>query len=375
VVVLIRVLTLGAPNAEDPHENVMNGLGFLWNPDKTFVVEPDPATGEEVRTEIVDKATIAELEAAGATLVQVTIWEQLGNPKLWLEAAGQIFFSLSVGFGVIITYASYLKRDDDIVLSGLAATSANEFCEVALGGLITVPAAVAFIGVAGLAGVGLGTFDLGFKVMPMVFSEMPFGQLFGFLWFFLLFLAAVTSSISMLQPGIAFIEETMKTDRQRSVAILGLITALGCGFVVFFSKDVKALDTLDFWVGTFLIFVLAMLQIIIFAWIFGLEKGFASAHEGASIKIPAFFKVVMKFICPIFLVTIFALWLLQNLFGINFVGPDQGPTYYLTDLREGNVVSWLSIGLIVSLFVFFTLIVASVQRFKEVPPEPKEEAS
>jgi neurotransmitter:Na+ symporter, NSS family len=95
--------------------------------------------------------------------------EQLRNPQLWLAAASQIFFSFSVGFGVIVTYASYLRQKDDILLSGLTASSANEFCEVALGGMITVPAAFVFLGTAGV--VGQGTFALGFNVLPLVFSK------------------------------------------------------------------------------------------------------------------------------------------------------------------------------------------------------------
>ena len=85
------------------------------------------------------------------------------NPTIWIAAAGQVFFSLTVGFGAIMTYASYLRRRDDIVLSALSSCSANEFCEVCLGGLITVPAAVAFFGISGAIGAGLSLFDLGFK--------------------------------------------------------------------------------------------------------------------------------------------------------------------------------------------------------------------
>lgn len=66
-----------------------------------------------------------------------------------------------------MTYASYLKRNDDIVLSSVTSCSANEFCEVCLGGMITVPAAVAFFGISGVMGAGLSLFDLGFKVLPM----------------------------------------------------------------------------------------------------------------------------------------------------------------------------------------------------------------
>jgi len=374
-IVLVRVMTLGAPNPAEPDENVYNGLGFMWNPQKTVLQVQDEEGHWLSEREVVDKGTIAQLEAAvasgtlpaGQRLVRLSLWEQLSNPQLWLAAASQIFFSLSVGFGVIITYSSYLKRSDDVVLSGLSATSANEFCEVALGGLITLPAAVAFIGVAGLAGAGLGTFDLGFKVLPMVFSEMAFGNFFGFLWFFLLFLAAVTSSISMLQPGIAFLEETLNVGRRRSVALLGLITACGCAFVVYFSKDVKALDTMDFWVGTFLIFILATIQIILFAWVFGVERGFEAAAEGALIRIPGFFKPIMRFITPLFLLTIFVLWVLVNVFGFSFSGGEAKLSDYTVDLFvTPNPVAWLTVAFIVALFVFFALIVSTVKRYKEV---------
>ncbi|MGE9292349.1 MAG: sodium:calcium symporter, partial [Puniceicoccales bacterium] len=258
--------------------------------------------------------------------------------------------------------------DDDVVLSGLAATSANEFCEVALGGLITVPAAVAFIGVAGLAGVGLGTFDLGFKVLPLVFSEMPFGNIFGFLWFFLLFLAAMTSSISMLQPGIAFIEEALKTDRKSSTAILGFITAIGSGFVVYFSEGIKALDTLDFWVGTFLIFVLATMQILIFGWVVGVRRGRQEAHIGAAIRIPGIYVPIMKVICPLFLIVIFVLWVLTSVFGINLTGDGESHlSGYVTDLFvDPNPVAWMSVALVAILAGAFALIISTVQRYKDI---------
>ncbi len=378
LVVLVRVLTLGAPVPSEPDENVYNGLGFMWNPSKHILMQVDPATDQETPVrEVVDKTRIAELTTAidsgampGFALEKVTIWQQLKNPQLWLAAAGQIFFSLSVGFGVIITYSSYMKPHDDVVLSGLAATSANEFCEVALGGLITVPAGVAFLGVAGIAGSLSSSFALGFNVLPMVFSEMHFGNIFGFLWFFLLFLAAVTSSISMLQPGIAFLEESLAIKRRKSVALLGLITALGCGFVVYFSKDVKALDSLDFWVGNLLIYVLATVQIILFGWVFGVDRGFKEASKGAAFPIPGIYKPIIKYVSPLFLLVVFACWLLFSVFGVSFDGSEPKYSSYIKDLFiDPNPVAWMSVGFIAVLFAFFAIIVSSVKRYKEVEAE------
>ncbi len=375
-IVLIRVLTLGTPDEAKPENNVNNGLGFMWNPNKVYLEEKtiDDAGNEvwAVQQELVGAMALERgaLLAESSNLVRITektVLSQLVNPQLWLAAAGQIFFSLSIGFGIILTYASYLKKSDDVVLSGLTATSTNEFCEVALGGLITLPAAVAFLGVAGLAGAGIGTFSLGFNVFPMVFSEMAGGQFFGFLFFFLLFLAAVTSSLSMLQPGIIFFEETMKLDRKQSVAMLGLITALGTSFCVYFSKDLKALDTLDFWVGTFMIFILATFQIIIFGWVWGINKGMKEAHEGAHIRIPGIFGMIMKYVTPVFLLVIFALFIMVNVLGINFQGGERQLSAYVTDLfgSNPNAVAWMSVVIILIMAAFFTLSISRVKAYKD----------
>jgi len=374
-VVLIRVLTLGTPDPAMPENNVTNGLGFMWNPEKVQVERQEGGGWVKVREVLGEKPLReAEAEAAADPTVRVrtiTIWEQLIKPQLWLAAAGQIFFSLSVGFGVILTYSSYLTRKDDVVLSGLAATSANEFCEVGLGGLITLPASVAFLGVSGIA--GMSTFALGFNVLPLVFAKMPFGWAFGAAFFFLLFLAAITSSLSMLQPGIAFLEEALKIERKQSVTILGFITAVGTAFVVYFSKDLKALDTLDFWVGTFLIFILATIQIVVFSWIFGARKGLEEADAGAVFQIPRAFLPIMTFVCPVFLIGIFVLWVLVNVFGFSFTGGEAEISGYVKDLFvTPNPVAWMSIVLVGIFGAFVTLLVARAGAYQTKPTDPRE---
>lgn len=290
--VLIRVLTLGTPNPDLPEQSVLNGLGFMWN--------PKPVDGGE------------------------SWWVALAKPQVWLSAAGQIFFSLSVGFGVIINYASYLKRHDDVVLAGLTASSTNEFFEVCLGGLITIPAAFVFLGVVGAQ--ATGTFDLGFKTLPIVFVYMPWGQLFGFLFFFMLFLAAITSSLSMLQPAIAFMEEALNIGRRASVTLLGLTTALGSLFVIYFSKDLSALVTLDDWVGTVLIVVLATFQVILFSWVFGVDRGYEYMHQGAQLRAPVLFKFVIKYVTPAYLLFVLGMWCYRDLRGkINVIREQQVP--------------------------------------------------
>ena len=383
LLLLVRVMTLGAPDPSKPHDNVVNGLGYLWNPTKVMIVKTAP-TAEDKPREVVGSAAIEEAKVEVATsggalkLREVGVVEQLANPSLWLAAAGQIFFSLSVGFGVIIVYASYLTKKDDVVLSGLTASSTNEVCEVALGGLITVPAAVAFLGIASVAGVAGSSVGLGFKVLPLVFAQMPLGQFFGGAFFFMLFIAAVTSSISMLQPGIAFVEESLNVGRRASVAILGLLTTFGTGFVIYFSGDLKALDTFDFWVGTFLIFVLATIQIIIFGWKWGIERGFQELHQGATIRVPWIFRPIIKWVCPGFLLLVFAMWLLKEIFGFDLTSGTAGQySYYVTDLfgEKASKAAQLSVSLVIAIFVFFGLMTARSSAYARAEKgQPKHDA-
>lgn len=325
--VLIRVLTLGTPNPDQPDLNVVSGLGFMWNPHGL-------KEGEAWYTAVL-------------------------SPQTWLAAAGQIFFSLSVGFGVIINYASYLRRKDDVVLSGLTASATNEFFEVCLGGLITIPAAFIFLGAAGAS--TSGTFDLGFKTLPVVFQYMPGGQVFGFLWFFMLFLAAITSSLSMLQPAIAFLEEGLNLGRRASVTILGLITALGSFFVIFFSRNLTALNTMDDWIGTVAIVLLATVQVILFAWVFGIDRGYAAAMEGAELRLPKFFKFMIKYVAPLYLLFVLTMWCRHELPG------------KLKTLRENNV-AMLTIGVILAVTVFLLLLInIAGRRWQAETRDPRAE--
>ena len=286
LIVLVRVLTLGTPNPALPEQSVLNGLGFMWNPQ----------------------------------------FEKLTDFSTWLAAAGQIFFSLSVGFGVIVNYASYLERKDDVVLSGLTSSATNELFEVALGGMITIPAAFVFLGATGATG---STFGLGFNTLPVIFVYMgELGRFVGGLWFLMLFLAAITSSLSMLQPVLAFLDESLGLSRNLSIGILAVVTGLGSFWCLYFSKGLVALDTMDFWVGTFLIFILATVQVIGFGWVFGIDRGMAEAHKGASMQIPGIFRVILKYVAPIYLLTIFFGFCYQNLPG------------YITSISKDQVATW-----------------------------------
>lgn len=315
ILVLVRVLTL---------PNITEGLGFMWNP-----------------------------RGAPDTPVPEGFLHALMNPKMWMDATGQIFFSLSVGFGVIITYASYLKKDDDVALSSLTSVAGNEFCEVALGGMITIPAAFLFFGAAAVG----SSFSLGFLTLPMVFESMPLGHIAGFLFFMLLFLAAITSSLSMLQPAIALMEEGLGLKRKTSVALLSLITLLGTAFIMYFSKNTLALGTFDFWVGTFCIFLLALFQVFLFGWVLGPERGMKELDRGAEIRVPRAVGFLLKWVAPVYLVAIFIAFVVEQALA-------KRADNAFAQIIDNPVVT-MSIGLIGLVILFFLFVIHySVKRWK-----------
>jgi len=277
-VLVIRVLTLGHPVTEQ--YSSMNGFAFLWEP--KWFIERD---GRQIFV--------------------------LLDVQTWLEAAGQVFFTLSLGFGAIQCYASYLRENDDVVLSGLATTSANEFAEVIMGGSIAIPAAAAFFGIASTQVIASqGSFYLGFTSMPAIFGFLPGGHFLGFLWFILLFLAAFTSIVAMAQPMIAFLEDEIGITREKAAILLGIFWFLSSHLCIYLRGGWQVMD---FWAGTFGPPFLAFAEVVIIMWIFGGKKIWDEMHRGAHLRAPFFFFYTAKYITPLFLGVIFTAWIYQNI--------------------------------------------------------------
>ena len=267
IVLVVRVLTL-PESAASPAE----GLNFIWNPE----------------------------------------WSSLSNPKVWLAAAGQVFFTLSLGAGHVHAYASYLDADDDITLTGLSTAATNEFAEIVLGGTIAITAAVVFFGIQGAVGIAEGgTYDLGIVGMAVVFQGLPgpeiWGQIFGFLWFFLLFVGGITSCVALATPSMAFLQEEFEfTRRKAAYGIMALAFSLGLAHVVFYQNGF--MNEWDYWAGTFGLVALATIEMVLFVKYFGLDRGWEWMHRGADLRVPEVYRPVMKYITPLFLLVLLGWW-------------------------------------------------------------------
>ena len=135
------------------------------------------------------------------------------DAKACAAALGQAFFSLSIGFGTIMTYASYVSKKENVMLQSMA-TAASDLAFALIAGMAIMPAVFAF-GLNPQSGPGLV-----FETLPYVFSQMPAGGVVAILFFLALLVAAVTSSISMFEVGVAYLVEEKKLPRVGACAII-----------------------------------------------------------------------------------------------------------------------------------------------------------
>ena len=238
--------------------------------------------------------------AVGLNYLWEPRFDSLLRPGVWLAAAGQVFFTLSLGMGSIICYASYIKSRQDIALNAMSAGWINEFVEVVLGASVIIPIAVGYMGLDWV--VSNAGFMMGFKTMPYLFEQWGplFSALAGLFWFGLLFFAGITSSLAMGTPVMAFLEDEFKWSVKKSALAFGLLVgllALPC--ILFYQQGV--FDEFDYWTGTVLLVVFAFLEIILFVKVFGIENGWKEITDGADIRIPVIFKYVTQYVTPVFI--------------------------------------------------------------------------
>ncbi len=236
------------------------------------------------------------------------LWEpkfdSIWNTKVWLAAAGQIFFTLSIGMGSIQCYASYVGKKDDIALNAMSAGWMNGFVEIVLGSAILIPISIGYLGIEGVQDLVKegGGFGLGFQTLPYLFEQWGsvMSVIAGIAWFGLLFFAGITSSLAMGTPVMAFLRDEFNWKESNAAWMFGgLVLILGLPTVLFYNYGV--FDEFDYWAGTVSLVVFAFAEIILFAWVFGMNKGWAEINMGAEIKVPKAYKFIIKYVTPLIL--------------------------------------------------------------------------
>lgn len=228
--------------------------------------------------------------------------------KVLIEALGQGFFSLSLGMGVLITYGSYVKKDDNLTSTAFSVVIADTAIAI-LAGLVIFPAAFSF-GVKPEAGMGLV-----FNTLPMLFNQMAGGYWFCLIFFVLLAIAALTSTISLLEVLVAYLSEELHLKRQWATVIacagsmlLGTFASLSLmSDTPFVIGGHSVFDLLDF-ISSNVLLPLGGVAIVIFVgWKLGKAKFFEElTNEGAlKASLKKFFFFIIRYVAPIAIAIVF----------------------------------------------------------------------
>ena len=190
-------------------------------------------------------------------------WSKLSDASVWVAAYGQIFFSLSVGFGIMLTYASYLKKKENLTGSGLVVGFANSSFEVLAG--IGVFAALGFMATAAgkpvseVAASGIG---LAFIAFPTIISQAPFGELIGILFFGSLVFAGLSSMISIVEVIIASVQDKLGMKRVKATLVVSVPMMLVSVLLFPTTTGLSLLDVVDAYVNNFGIVAAALVSVV-----------------------------------------------------------------------------------------------------------------
>lgn len=275
-------------------------------------------------------------------------WSALGDPHVWLAAVAQIFYSLSVAFGIMLTYSSYLAPKSNLTGTGLVAGFANSSFEILAG--IGVFSALGFMaygqGVAVSDLEGLTGPILSFVTFPQIISMMPGGPLFGVLFFSSLTLAGVTSLLSLLQVVSGGLQDKFAFSPKKAALVMG-VPATVISLIVFGTQSgLNALDVVDSFINNLGV-VGSAIALTILAAVSGprLEGLRQHLNSVSSIKIPKVWVLLVGVVAPV------ALSLMMGSAIIDYVRGGYGgfPTDYLAVFGWGSVGAALTFAVVVTL--------------------------
>jgi neurotransmitter:Na+ symporter, NSS family len=221
---------------------------------------------------------------AGVQFLMAPEWSALAEPRIYLAALGQAFFSIGLGMGVLTTYGGYLGRHHRLPMAAVAIAGGDALFAV-VAGLAIFPAVFAF-GLEPAQGPVLA-----FVVLPQVFASMPGGALFGAAFFLLLAAAALTSALSLLEVPVAYAVRRFGISRRRATLLVaiaiflaGVPSALGYGplsGVQVFGRAV--LDSVDDFVSDFVLPLGGIAISVLVGWIWGRPTALQNSDLGTGL--------------------------------------------------------------------------------------------
>lgn len=238
-------------------------------------------------------------------------WAAMADPKVWLAAYGHVFFSMSIGFGIMVTYSSYLKRNANLTGSGLVVGFANSSFELLAGiGIFSVLGFMAQASGVPVSEVVKGGIGLAFIAFPKIISTMgDAGNIIGILFFGSLFVAGLTSMVSILQVPVSAVQDKFGWSKNKAVSIIGG----GCALIstaMFATKNaIVFVDIIDHFTNNIGVVTGGVLSIIWVTWLNRdlLPKLIGHSNNISSFKLGAGWSFMLSVVTPISLIIALAL--------------------------------------------------------------------
>ncbi len=258
---------------------------------------------------------ISLLDGAGAGMLSLLTPDlsKLSEPVVWAEAFSQVFFSLSVAVGIMVAYASYLPKGSKIVqnswITAIADSGFAIFAGLFVFATLGTMAHASGVDIDEVVKAGPG---LAFIVYPKAINMMPFGtKIFGLLFFVSLFLAGITSAISILEAFVSAAIDKFSTSRTRVVTVLCALGFLG-SLVFTTGAGLYWLDIVDYFVTNFGILFAGLAEALVLGWVLGASKisDYVSGKIGGR---PRIWALSLKYVAPVILLILLAGALFDNL--------------------------------------------------------------
>ncbi|MEI7033620.1 sodium-dependent transporter [Streptomyces pratensis] len=298
-------------------------------------------------TALVIRALTLDGAALGLDALFSPNWSELGNGSVWVAAYGQIFFSLSIGFGIMVTYASYLGRRADLTGSAMVAGFANSSFEILAGigvfATLGYLATASGVGVGEVASAGIG---LAFVAFPAVISEMPLGGLFGVLFFSSLVIAGLSSLISIVQVVVSAVQD--RTGMGRIPAVLGIGGLVALVSLLLFPTEsgIYLLDASDHFINQYGIALAALVGLVVIVWVLRqLPSLQQNADATSAIRLGRWWRICLGVITPLVLG-----WMMVDSLRAEFEDNYEGySTEFLLSAGWSVAIGALLVGVILTL--------------------------
>ena len=272
-------------------------------------------------------------------------WAALKTPAVWVAAYGQIFFSLSIAFAIMVSYSSYLPKETDVVNSAFITATANHgfeiFAAIGVFSIVGYMAGQQGVPVEDVAGAGVG---LAFMTFPTAISSLPaLNALFGICFFGALFAAGITSLVSILQAVISGMHDKFDITHRKATTVV-VVPSFLLSILFITGAGLNILDIVDAFVNNIGIVACGLIEVVLVGWFFPLEKLRQEANEFSNFSIGKWWLYALK------IITVIVLGIMIILNTVDFIQNGYGG--YLA--RDIAVFGWGTVAFIIIAGIILT---------------------